>query len=96
MRMKTQIILSGIWFALVSTLGCTPPQILVAQGFAGDRVVRYTIQQVPQAGDDDKNLFDLRVRLCNQGEDASDQDCKDSMLLQNVAPESVYYRGAPP
>ncbi|HEX7481555.1 MAG TPA: hypothetical protein VF331_27370 [Polyangiales bacterium] len=75
---------------LALTAGCTPPPVLIAQGFAGERVVRYTIQKNPQGDKETGQLYDLRVRLCNQGEDASDSNCQDTMLLENVKPQSVY------
>lgn len=77
--------------AVVWTLaGCTPPPVLIAQGFTGDRVVRYTIRNVGAGTDDTGNLYDLSVRLCNQSDDGSDQNCQDTLILQNVYPGSVY------
>lgn len=84
------IIFVGSLFALLGAAGCTPPPVLIAQGFSADRVIRYTIQNVGGGDGDTGNLYDLSVRLCNQGDDASDQNCKDSVILKNVYPGSVY------
>jgi hypothetical protein len=87
------IILATLILGLLGLLGltgCTPPPVLIAQGFSGDRVIRYTIQNVGAGNDDTGNLYDLSVKLCNQADDASDQNCKDTVVLQNVYPGSVY------
>lgn len=84
------LMLSGLVLALLGLAGCTPPPVLIAQGFSGDRVIRYTIQNVGGGDGDTGNLYDLSVRLCNQGEDSSDQNCKDTVILKNVYPGSVY------
>jgi hypothetical protein len=84
------IILATSILGLLAIAGCTPPPVLIAQGFSGDRVIRYTIQNVGGGDGDSGNLYDLSVKLCNQADDASDQNCKDTVVLQNVYPGSVY------
>jgi hypothetical protein len=89
--MLNKTITLGLGLLLLAlAAGCTPPQVLIAQGFAGERVVRYTIQQNAEGTKDTGTLYDLRVRLCNQGNDGADSNCQDTMLLQNVKPQSVY------
>ena len=39
-------IFASLLLALLGAAGCTPPPVLIAQGFSGDRVIRYTIQNV--------------------------------------------------
>ena len=84
------IIYVSLLLGLLGVAGCTPPPVLIAQGFSGDRVIRYTIQNVGQGNDDSGKLYDMSVKLCNQADDASDQNCKDTVVLENVYPGSVY------
>ena len=84
------MILASLLYGLLAVSGCTPPPVLIAQGFSGDRVIRYTIQNVGEGDSESGNLYDLSVKLCNQADDASDQNCKDTVVLKNVYPGSVY------
>ena len=84
------IIYVSLLLGLLGVAGCTPPPVLIAQGFSGDRVIRYTIQNVGTGNDDTGNLYDLSVKLCNQADYASDQNCKYTVVLENVYPGSVY------
>ncbi len=80
-------------FALTFVLaaGCArPTQILVSQRYAGERVVRYTIEPTGQSTEKTGQLFNLRVRLCGVENAGNDTACKDSMVLENVQPRSVY------
>lgn len=88
-RMKRTWLWAAALMLLALCGGCAPPQIVVAQGFAGQHVVRYTIQNSGQTQNDEA-LFNLGARICTQGEDGSDQNCKDSLLLENVKPRSIY------
>ncbi len=88
--MRNKSFALGLVVGLFLVCGCAPQQVLIAQGFAGERVVRYTIQKNAQGDEKSGDLFDLRVRLCNQGDDGSDSNCQDTVVLENVKPQSVY------
>ena len=62
------IVLLGL--ALAS--GSATPQVLIAQGFAGERAVRYTIRKSGQSTKESGDLFNLCVRLCDHNNDGSD------------------------
>jgi len=75
---------------LTAVGGCAgPTQVLVSQRYTGERVVRYTIEPTGQSTEKSGQLYNLRVRLCGV-DGASDKQCQDSMVLENVQPRSVY------
>ncbi len=87
--MTTKQIALGFLTAVLFS-GCAgPTQVLVSQRYAGERVVRYTIEPTGQATKDSGQLFNLRVRVCGV-EGGTDSRCQDSMVLENVQPRSVY------
>jgi hypothetical protein len=82
----------ALLFPLAALLtGCAgPTQVLVSQRYAGERVVRYTIEPSGQATKETGQLYNLRVRICGVESSGTDSNCKDSMVLENVQPRSVY------
>jgi hypothetical protein len=72
-------------------LGCsvTPPRV-VAQGYVGDRVVRYSWEPTGERGDEAGRLYALKVRICNQRSDGAETNCMESVILENVQPLSAY------
>lgn len=80
--------------ALAPLVGCAsvPPKVLVAQSFHGeDKNVETMIQDTGQADPASKQkLYNVMVRACNVTEGTATEACKDSTVLENVLPQSIY------
>jgi hypothetical protein len=67
--------------------GCAPPKILAEHTFVGDdKSVKYLIQRSA----DNAKLFDLWLRVCDTSGGSTEVKCKDSKVLSNVVPWSLY------
>jgi hypothetical protein len=79
-------------FAIVAA-GCAPPKILVDHSYATtDKSLEILIQRSGEAvatGQKNTNLFNVFMRVCNQGADNTQANCKDSVILENVDPKSL-------
>ena len=72
-------------------LGCsTPAAQLFAEGYVGDRVVRYIWQPTGARGDEAGRLYSLRVRICYQRPDGTETNCTQTVILENVQPLGSY------
>ncbi len=79
--------------SLVGLMGCSPPpKVLVAHSFAGPQ--KSTKVMIQDSGQSDpstkKRLFHVWVRMCDVKGDNSEVNCKDTRILDNVVPGSVY------
>lgn len=73
--------------------GCAVPKVLVDHSYAtSDRSLEILIQRSGEAvgtGQNKTNLFNVFMRVCNQGADNTQANCKDSVILENVDPRSL-------
>jgi hypothetical protein len=75
--------------AVVAAAGCSgAPQTLVAQGYVGKRVVRYSLEPARASEEEAGRLFNLKVTICNHGKDGLETDCTETVVLENVLPTS--------
>ena len=76
----------------LAAAGCAPPKVLVDHSYtAADKSIEGLMQQSGAAvggGDKKGNLFNWFMRVCTQGADNSQSNCKDTVLLENVDPRS--------
>ncbi|HWV39475.1 MAG TPA: hypothetical protein VN033_13480 [Vulgatibacter sp.] len=81
------------FFFLVGALallasGCASKHILVGQTFIGeDRSIKM-MMTAPMGSDDDRMVHQL-MRICTLN-DGSETNCKDTVVLENVRPGSLY------
>lgn len=79
-------------FSVLAVAGCAPPKILVDHSYtAADKSIEGLMQQSGDAvgvGAKKGNLFNWFMRVCTQGADNSLSNCKDTVLLENVDPQS--------
>ncbi len=72
-------------FLVTAALGftaCPPPNVLTSNTFLGN--AKLTKSYVTQRGDDQK-LFDYSVRVCDlKGDDATQTNCKDTVIIERV------------
>ncbi len=90
--------MKSIRFALLSLLALAgvacgpPPKVLTQQTFIGpDKVYQERIQN---KGEIDpatkKQLFNFSVNVCDAAENGTPTNCKETMILEKVMPESIY------
>lgn len=81
-------------FGLLALLvGCGSPQkVLIHNNYVGPTKTAKVL--ILDSGKEDpstkKRLFNLFVRNCDMSPDGSETNCKDTVILENVDPSSVY------
>lgn len=80
--------------ALASLTGCGgPPKVLIDHSYASSdkSIITYIVQSGASvgSGSDKTNLFNVFLRVCNQGADNTTAACKDTLVLSNVNPKSL-------
>ena len=82
--------------ALAATLALTacapPPKVLVASSFNGsDKTSKIILQESGKIDTSTKKkLFNVFVRICDIDAKNMEKACKDTVVVQDVAPGSVY------
>jgi hypothetical protein len=70
---------------VTSAAGCAMPKVLIDQGFLGaTRTGKMIIQRSPEG------QFNQILRICTLNKSGQETDCKDTLVLQNVIPASLY------
>ncbi len=87
-RIQTSAWVIGL--GIVSAIACAPPpKIMTSHQYLGEtRSAKTLIQQSGQANDDEQ-LYNYFLRVCDLNT-SSEKQCKDSLILENVSPRSVY------
>lgn len=91
MNVKTAI--GAALLAMLALPACAPPpRVLVASSFnGGDKTSKIIIQE---SGNVDtstkKKLFNVFVRVCNIDAKNMETACKDTVVVQDVVPGTVY------
>jgi hypothetical protein len=69
-----------------------PPKVLTQQTFIGpDKVYQERIQNKGQVDPSTKRqLFNFTVNICDAAENGTPKNCKETLILENVYPESVF------
>jgi hypothetical protein len=91
--MKSLSIIGLSAIALGMFAGCSPPpRILTSQDFLGDTKVFDEIMQLSGTADPTtkQHLFNFSVRICTVEANATGSNCKDTPVLDNVNPRSIY------
>ncbi len=72
---------------------CAPSKVLMAHSFASTNKVVETVIEPSGAtvgtDKDKKRLFNVMLRVCDQGADPTPARCRDSVLLNDVDPDSL-------
>lgn len=71
--------------ALVGAAACAPPKIMIKDEFipGRDKVARSMVQQTHVGGDDEVDLSDYFIEVC-EIENAKAATCNTSLVLRNV------------
>lgn len=84
-----------VLFALVTLVGvgCAPPKVLVGHSYAtSDKSIETLIEKSGASvgsGNNKQNLFNVYMRVCNQQSTNEIAECKDTLILDNVTPNSI-------
>ncbi len=87
--MKTSKLLLLGCLVASSLAGCAPPRkTLIGQTFIGEDRSFKILMSAPR-GEADDPMIDQFIRVCTL-RDAKEVDCKDTLVLENVRPGSLY------
>ncbi len=68
----------------LGAVACTPPMVLVDQAYFGkQRVIKSIMQK-------NGGLFNQYLRVCTLDAAGKEGNCKDTLVLENVVPGSLY------
>jgi hypothetical protein len=90
--MITKCAVAAALAALVLPACAPPPKVLVASSFNGsDKTSKIILQESGQIDTSTKKkLFNVFVRICDIDAKNMETACKDTVVVQDVAPGSVY------
>jgi hypothetical protein len=91
MNAKTKI--TAALLALLALPACAPPpKVLVASSFNGtDKTSKVILQESGQIDTSTKKkLFNVFVRVCDLDAKNMETACKDTVVVQDVVPGTVY------
>ena len=69
----------------LAAVGCAPPKVLVGHTYASSDKSGATVG----SDKDKKSLFDVYMRVCDQDASNGTAACKDTLILENVNPDSI-------
>jgi len=94
---KSHILLMIVAAVVVALFAasCTPPKVLTSYGFRSETKTGKTFMQRSGASADTggkqaTNLFNVFVRICDLDASNNETNCKDTLVLENVNPRTVY------
>ena len=91
--MNAKITLGAATLVMLALSACAPPpKVLVASSFNGtDKTSKIIIQESGQIDTSTKKkLFNVFVRICDIDPKSTETACKDTIVVQDVVPGSVY------
>lgn len=81
-------LLFGLILLTFTTSACAPRPVLIRQEIIGGKSVKHVL--VLTHAEDDVELYDYIMRVCNYDGQDRETDCVDSVVLENVLAKSVY------
>lgn len=89
---KSYILL--MFVILLVMVSCAPKKVLIANEYMGENKTAKLLM-LPKAqtvgSDKDKvRLFDYYIRICTLNQENKEENCKDTLILENVNPRSLY------
>lgn len=91
--MKARLLLIAGIFAAATLPACVvPPKILITHHYRGeDKTSKILIMENGQINPaTKKRLFDVLVRMCDLDPQGNETSCKDTKVVDNILPGSVY------
>jgi hypothetical protein len=85
MKISKLLIMAAAALALTAFLcSCAIPKIMASYAYVGDTKTTKTLMEPATKG-----LFNSYMRVCNLEANATETNCKDSLILENVTPRSL-------
>lgn len=76
---------------LAALCGCATPRYLVSDFTMGERSVKYILTPISaRAGKNEVQLYDFIVQICDLDTKDEPSACKDTTVVSNVVPQSIY------
>ena len=91
-RMKKIAIVVFALSAMMLLASCTPPKLLIAQHFEGEKAVLYILEKTGETvgeGEDSQELYHYLVRVCDYGADGKPTNCQTTKVLEHVYPHNT-------
>ena len=96
MTNKMKVLLGLV--ALAALSACGTPKFLVGDQFIGGRNIKYILRPVggndavavAVTGQKREQLYDFMMRICDYDGNDKESNCKDSIVVSNVVPGSIY------
>lgn len=90
--MNPKMLLAAALAAIALPACAAPSKVMVQNGFSGDdKMAKILILDAGQVDPSTKKrLFNVYVRICDIDARNNESKCKDTTVLQNVVPGTVY------
>ncbi len=89
-----RILILAILTAALFAVSCAPKKVLIANEYMGEnKTAKLLMLPKAQTVGSDKNkvrLFDYYIRICTLNQANKEENCKDTLILENVNPRSLY------
>ena len=88
MKTTRLLILVAAGLMLVAFMcSCTLPKVMTSYGYVGENKTTKTLMERSKGND---KLFDAYMRVCSLDTGNQETDCKDTIILENVNPKTLY------
>lgn len=88
------IIIAILFIGLLFMVSCAPKKVLIANEYMGDnKTAKLLMLPTSKSVGSDKNkvkLYDYYIRICTLNQENKEENCKDTLILENVNPRSLY------
>ena len=92
--MRNAIKMAAAALVFGSLTGCATPRYLIDDFTMGDRAVKYVMTpsgaSVDTGGKSKEQLYNFIVRICDLDKQSNETACRDTTVVENVFPKSVY------
>jgi hypothetical protein len=83
---------------VLGSAACAPPPVMITNGALGDRVVRFAMQRntegagilAGRTASSNPTTFNLLMQACTVGPDGQPSNCRGVLVLDRVAPGTLY------
>ena len=79
---KKAMLLVALVVAAAAASGCGPTRVLFQENTTGDKLIQ---QYATPATSGEKGFYDYHLRVCDLADTGAITECKDTLILQNVA-----------
>ncbi|MCX7943038.1 MAG: hypothetical protein N2746_00810 [Deltaproteobacteria bacterium] len=92
--MNRTLIVTILIIISLFAVSCAPKKVLIANEFMGEnktaKLLMLPRTDTVSSGKENVRLFNYYLRICNLTPDNKEENCKDTLILENVNPRSLY------